>query len=176
MTFVVITVRQKTALIRLCGGRWVLIDSEDIPKVIEFRWNTTKGKNGVFYAIAYKKGRHFLMHRLLTGAVKQIDHKNRNGLDNRKGNLRPCTQSLNNAKQKRNRVGLSSPFKGVYWDRKRKRWCSHIYLKNKRYDLGGFKDPKLAARAYDRWARKLFGEFALTNEDMGLLPETSFYA
>ena len=114
------------------------------------------------------------MHRLILGCGpgEEVDHRNGNGLDNRRGNLRPATHALNQANVRR--VRAKSGFKGVSrWVRPSPRpWRAHITVKGRMKFLGAFATPEEAARAYDAAARELFGEFACTNEDLGLLPPT----
>jgi len=111
------------------------------------------------------------MHDLIMGTRpgEQIDHKSGDGLDNRRSNLRPTTNALNQAN--RRRVQSKSGFKGVSWDStKRERpWRAHITIDGRMKFLGAFATPEEAARSYDVAARALFGEFAATNEDLGLL-------
>lgn len=60
--------------------------------------------------------------------------------------------------------------KGVYWCTYSEKWVSQIMCNGKRYHVKSCDDPIDCARAYDRKAIELFGEdFALTNENMGLL-------
>ena len=91
-----------------------------------------------------------------------IDHINHNTLDNRKCNLRICTQSENSA-NKRFYSNKSSIYKGVSWYKNNKKWRSSIGYKRECYLLGYFNDEIEAAKAYDKKARELFGQYALTN-------------
>ena len=90
------------------------------------------------------------------------DHKNGNGLDNQKHNLRTCSQAQNNRNAKK-RENCSSKYKGVYWDKKNKKWRARIYLNKKEICLGRYKNEIDAAKAYDEKAKELFGEFAQPN-------------
>jgi hypothetical protein len=106
------------------------------------------------------------MHREILGfgpGDPPIDHRNHDGLDNRRQNLRPCTYGQNqvNSKPRNGRR-----FKGVYrhsphW--RKKRFQAHITVANKRISLGYFLTEREAARAYDIAARKHFGDFAKLN-------------
>lgn len=106
------------------------------------------------------------MHSVLAKAKGQhVDHRNGNGLDNRDGNLRPCTVGQN--LQNRN-CRPASGFKGVYkiyGDRFQARIC----VGAKHHYLGSFDDACDAARAYDAAAVRLHGEFAKTNLELGFL-------
>jgi len=104
------------------------------------------------------------MHRLIMNAPEGlvVDHIDRNGLNNRKCNLRLCTkaQNVQNSRPRRNR---SSKYKGVFWNKLNKKWSASIHKGDKRIYLGGFDDEIEAALAYDRKAAELFGEFAYLN-------------
>ena len=103
------------------------------------------------------------MHRFILNAPKgqYVDHRDRNGLNNQKRNLRFCTQSQNMMNLKSS-TGTSK-YKGVSWNIKYKRWQSHIRLNYKLKNLGSYNSEIEAALAYDHAARELFGEFARLN-------------
>lgn len=86
---------------------------------------------------------------------KEIDHINRNKLDNRVNNLRIATrheQIRNRGKQN----GTSSQYIGVYWHKKAKKWVASIRNEySKRKHIGSYNNEEDAARAYDRELRKL---------------------
>lgn len=105
------------------------------------------------------------MHRAILGAKKgeESDHRNCNGLDNRRANLRLCTTSQNQM-NRRKQDGCTSNFKGVFWDKERRKWLSRIHYKGKQIHLGRFYIEKDAAHAYNQAATKFFGEFARPNE------------
>lgn len=97
------------------------------------------------------------MHNWLTGWAR-VDHINRDGLDNRKGNLRPTTAVLNSA----NRGGWSKHgYKGVF-QQTNGRWAARAGDRGKHY-LGTYDTIEEAALAYDRAATGLYGESALLN-------------
>lgn len=96
-----------------------------------------------------------------------VDHEDGDTLNNAYTNLRMATHSQNG--QNRAKQGnTSSKFKGVSYDKYRKRWMTGIMLNKKQIYLGRFVDEVLAAEAYDRKALELFGEFALTNKMLKL--------
>jgi len=110
------------------------------------------------------------MHRLITNAKpgEIIDHINRNSLDNRKCNLRKCSNSQNQwntVKQKNNKSG----FKGVYWNKEKEKWQAQISFgkdavgKQVTFYLGRFDNVLEAAAAYDKKAKELHGKFARLN-------------
>jgi hypothetical protein len=102
------------------------------------------------------------MHRLLIPGTHEVDHKNGDGLDNRRStNLRPATHQQNNANRAKARG--SSRFKGVSWDRPSRRWYASIRGEGRSRNLGKFDSEVAAARAYNAAAVKFFGEYARLN-------------
>lgn len=158
---------------QLAAGRVALVDDADYDLVMQHRWNvheTSKGPGRCPtgpYAITgtYRNGRAgtMSMHALLTGYAR-TDHKNRNGLDNQRHNLRPATPSQNTANNP-GKQGRRSRFKGVSWQASRqspRKWRAQIKAGKFRH-LGYFTDEAEAARAYDAAAREAFGEYAYLN-------------
>lgn len=90
------------------------------------------------------------------------DHINGNGLDNRRKNIRICTQSQN-CQNRRIIYGTASKYKGVSWFRPTGKWRATIKNKRKSISLGYFEKEINAALMYDRKAKELFGEFANVN-------------
>lgn len=142
--------------IPLTQDKFTLIDSEDLEKVSHYKW---------FYGQGYAKTNSgkLLMHRLILDFPEgYIDHKNGNGLDNRKGNLRVCNQSKNIANQGICKTNTSG-YKGVSWQKNEKKWRSYIHVNQKYIHLGYYRNKKEAAKAYDEAALNYFGEFARMN-------------
>ncbi len=169
-------------IIPLTQGYVAVVDDDDYERINKYRWKAMKvGKNGIYiYAtrtkmlatvLGKRKSKEILMHREIVNAQDEqlVDHWDHNGLNNRRYNLRICTQTQNHGNALPR--GGSSRFKGVYWVAKRRLWQAQIGRSNAtegqstgRY-LGRYENEEDAALAYDRAAREYFGEFALTNFD-----------
>lgn len=153
--------------IQLPGGFTTLIDDEDEALVAGYRWRTLLLPK-LRYVHAWHGSQHLYMHRLILGAPKgkHVDHRNGDGLDNRRANLRLATPSQNHANGGPNvrKRGKSSRYKGVYWSKHRNTWAAGIHISGKSYFLGHHPTEEAAAAAYDRAAIKTWGEFAKTNE------------
>ena len=97
------------------------------------------------------------LHRLLCSGP-YVDHINGNTLDNRRENLRSCSQShnlLNSVKR-----NGSSKYKGVSWSKSRQRWCVYVCdLNGVKHNLGRFLDEETAHQVYEQAAELYHGEF-----------------
>ena len=91
-----------------------------------------------------------------------VDHRNNNGLDNRRDNLRLATSSQNNCNS-RKRKNTTSQFRGVCFCKAKGKWDANINLAGKRIWLGSFDSEIEAGKAYDEAAKKCHGEFARLN-------------
>lgn len=146
------------------GARWIaltkrkfaLVDATDFDLLAKFNWSYSCGA-----AVANVNGKMVLMHRLLLQVTGEVDHINRNRLDNRRGNLREATRSQNAAN--RDRQSNSGHFKGVRWRPERNRWQARLTVERNEKHLGYFTDEIEAACAYNAAAIKHFGEFARLN-------------
>jgi hypothetical protein len=150
--------------IQLTRDKVALIDEEDFELISEFQWRAQQNQDGRWYAKAWNPYPVFiLMHRLILGANdgEWVDHRDNNGLNNYKNNLRICTPSQNQAGK--GPQGNTSLFKGVHWETSRNKWKAVIMQDGKSYFLGRYDSEVEAARVYDETARELFGEFAYTN-------------
>jgi hypothetical protein len=106
------------------------------------------------------------LHRLImsAGLGEQIDHRDHNGLNCRRSNLRFCSTSQNNRNRRKMSRVTTSVFKGVCWAPSSRKWVAYIALNSKRNkNLGSFHWQLEAAMAYDRAALRLFGDYAFTN-------------
>jgi len=141
---------------------YAIVDDADYDKLKTYSWSRS-GRGDV---VAWDKGNNKLvkMHRLIMEAPPnvEVDHINRNPLDNRRDNLRYCNSSQNKCnrlKQHNNKSG----YKGVSWHKQRKKWTVRCGHHGKHHYIGLFDDKEDAARAYDAAARRLHGDFAQLN-------------
>jgi hypothetical protein len=154
------------------GGLVVTIDDADLPLVGTHKWHAIKSwshggtRHCGYYAArqVWRKGKGYTslyMHRLITGAQKGqiVDHADRNGLNNTRGNLRLCSHSQNLANAA-HRIGVSG-YRGVV--PAGSKWLAMIQVDKKTHRLGRFDCRIEAARVYDEAARKFYGPFARTN-------------
>lgn len=151
--------------IPLTQGKFAVVDDEDYEKVSCWNWYYVTGKGWkTGYAVRneYSDGgqRQIRMHRVILNVPEgvEVDHRDLDGLNNRKRNLRVATRAQNNTNQGL-RKDSKSGFKGVSWDQGGK-WRARI---RGLQQIGMFDSPIEAARAYDSTARAVFGEFARTN-------------
>lgn len=153
--------------IPLTRGRVALVDDLDFGELNEHKWYAMRHLSGTFYAkrsvpqVDGKRG-SVLMHRQILGAQpgEDVDHRNSDGLDNQRANIRRCTRTQNNANA-RKRPGTSSRFKGVC--KRGCKWEARINIAGKRWGLGRFDDEFDAALAYNVAALDEWHEFALLN-------------
>lgn len=153
----------QTMLVPLTRGKFALIDARDAELIGEYRWYAMRTKK-LWYAITSRSSYTpmVLMHRMIRDDIAgDIDHANRNGLDNRRENLRPATRSQNIA----NRAASAprSGFKGVRRSSPNGGWTSYIKVRGVHIHLGTFTTPEEAARVRDARAVIEFGEFAELN-------------
>jgi hypothetical protein len=155
----------KATAVRLAGGETALVDAGDLSLLEGHRWRTMRSRWTV-YASASSHGHTLLMHRVILGLTKGdgkcCDHINRNGLDNRRCNLRIATPTQNNANHEIHRAAKrNSRFKGVF--RSLDCWWAGLKSEGVLHYLGRYSDEVEAALAYDRAARHHFGAFARLN-------------
>ena len=104
------------------------------------------------------------MHREIMKAPKgvMVDHVDRDGLNNRKRNLRLCSRRENSYNRRGNSRG-SSQYKGVFWHKVCGKWEARITYNGNADYLGLYENERDAARAYDERAKELYGDFAYLN-------------
>lgn len=158
------------------GGKSILVDQADADFVMQHSWQVRQnpGRGRSWYVWRTLKGvgtksraTTVYLHRILLDAPKgmQVDHINGNPLDNRRANLRLCTNSQNHANMIKPRQGTrktpTSQFKGVvFW---KNGWQAQTSHRGKFIHIGRYKTEEEAARAYDARATEIWGEFARLN-------------
>lgn len=156
--------------IALTQGKYAIVDDADYEMLMQFKWFAHKATTAKsFYAIhsgAYNNGKQKAtkMHRLIMGVndpMVHIDHKDGNGLNNQRDNLRICTKA-DNLRNRPKYVGASK-YKGVCYKQSNKKWVAQISVNGKPTHLGYFNNQQDAAKAYNEAATKHHGEFALLN-------------
>lgn len=154
-----------TREVPLTKGKVALVDEGDYEKVAARKWQASY-YNGIWYArcSVYQFGAKYalFMHRVILDAPAgaEVDHKDGNGLNNRRSNLRLAT-----SRNQKCNVGIrkdnTSGYKGV--TRSGGKWKAYIKHSGKVAHLGMASTPEAAARIYDAKARELYGEFAWFN-------------
>ena len=152
---------------RVIKGHTVTVDAQDAHLLDEYPW-TINPTGYVVTPGSDENGRTItrLLHRLITNAPKhlQVDHRDGAPLNNTRANLRLCTCSQNHANRRKFKNGTSI-YKGVHLRKYSKipRWYTVIKDNGILRNLGSFTDEQEAARAYDREALRLYGDFARLN-------------
>ena len=136
-----------------------LVDADDYEQLSRIKWDALCG-----YVKGNDEGRQVFMHRMILTATAGmvVDHANGDTLDNRRCNLRVATQQENSRNHKKHQFGRN-PYKGVYSNNGGKTWFMSIFVNGKPIRVKGFRDPAIAAKAYDSAAKEHFGEFARLN-------------
>lgn len=153
--------------IRLTNGKYTLVDDEDFEYLNKWNWYADEIGNTTYVKRKQKiegKVLTFYMHRVIMNPRKGklVDHKNRNGLDNQKHNLRECNKGQNQINQ-RSQKNSSSKYLGVHWDKSRGKWSANCCKDYKHNHCGRFNSEIDAAKAYNKKALELHGEFANLN-------------
>lgn len=156
--------------IRLTQGKYAVIDAKDLDKISELKWCAVL-LSGRWYASSRvrwvngkRRQRIIFMHRLIADAPEgiDVDHRDGNGLNNRRKNLRFAT-TQQNAWNRGKAANNTSGHRGVCFSRKAGKWQAQIHVKNSTIWLGYFDSKIQAAHAFDNKIRELHGEFACPN-------------
>ncbi len=148
-------------LIPLGDGCYAYVDAIDYEWLSQWKWHLC----GSGYPSRWENRKRVFMHRLIMKCPRNmlVDHKDGNRANNCRCNLRLCTHA-ENACNRRKYSASDSKFKGVYWDRRKRKWFINCRYKGRNHRLGYFGDDEVAAaRAYDRVAVERIGDFAKLN-------------
>jgi len=170
-----VTFAEDTRAIPLTRGLVAIVDAADYDWLSAFKWHALACKGGQFYYASRrlrmgelgwieKTFTLVLMHRQILNAQRGtlVDHRDHNGLNNVRDNLRVATASQNGANTEYAR-GRTSGFYGVSWSAECSKWRSRICVDRSSIYLGVFASEREAALARDEAARRYFGDFARLN-------------
>lgn len=145
-----------------------LIDEEDLVLLKDYDFCYSQEKNRItsyVWAIHRVTKKKYRLHRLIMKATSKmkVDHINHNTLDNRKSNLRLCTENQNKWNRTKYKCNTSG-YKGVMKLKSNGKFIAAIMCNNKRYHLGTFNTAEEAALEYNKAAILLHNKFACINK------------
>jgi hypothetical protein len=142
------------------GKYFAHIDDSDYSLISQFNWSVSI-QGAIAYATTTINGKTVSMHKMLMGGIPnmQIDHKDGNGLNNIKDNLRFASKAENQYNSYN-----STKTKGVSYSKTKRLWRAYINKNRKQIFIGYYKNQKDALMAYNKKAQELFGDFARLNE------------
>jgi hypothetical protein len=146
---------------------FAIVDDADFEHLNQWKWHAERHKKTIYARRCNAKSespRRLSMHREVLGAPVGIgiDHKDGNGLNNQRSNLRPATDAENNRNRAIQRNNTSG-YVGVVWHKGHNRWRAKIKVDGKNIHITENADIMKAVRARDTAAIKYFGEFAKLN-------------
>jgi hypothetical protein len=150
-----IRIEGNIAYVPLTQGYEAIIDASDAPLVSDVNWCACHDSGHV-----YAMGNRQRMHRVIMAAPPgvEVDHIDRNGLNNTRTNLRLATKA-ENARNRGAKRGTVSGYKGVYWNKERRMWYATICVDGRQVFLGRHDTAEEAHAAYCEASDRLHGEF-----------------
>lgn len=155
--------------ITITRGLVALVDDEDYERLSSLNWQAQRASHG-WYAkrhvrCAGKWPACQFMHRMIMMPARGmvVDHIDGNGLNNQRSNLRVCTHKQNSANRNKRKAINTSPYVGVHFCNRSRKWVASITVNYKKKHVGYFRTMDEAAAAYDKASAELRGEFATLN-------------
>jgi hypothetical protein len=149
-----------------------MVDDQDFEALLNYRWHHRKNGNTMYATTRFFVGEKIIdidMHRAIMGILDPkilIDHKDGNGLNNQRSNLRKCNRSQNASNRHHPKTGklCTSSYFGVCFMPSMRKWRAYITKDRKQISLGLHNKEEDAAKAYNQGAKKYHGEFAKLNK------------
>ena len=159
-----IRIEGQVAYVPLTQGYEAIIDADDVPLVSGFNWYALRKRNAIYVGRKQRNSNNqqdtVYLHRIIAdvpvGFV--VDHKDTDGLNNRRCNLRIATHQENMRNQKMSQKNTSG-YKGVSWHKASRMWQAQIKTDGRVIPLGRFFDPEAAHAAYQVASVKYHGQF-----------------
>lgn len=148
--------------IPLTKNKFALIDDEDFALINKYKWCFAK----VGYAVSRIDNKITYMHKLIINDESEIDHGDGNKLNNQRCNLRKCSRQSNVRNTTKRKGDYTSLFKGVHFDKRRKKWKAEITINYKNIYIGRYSSEQEARNAYLKMASIHFGEFIHNQEKL----------
>lgn len=148
-----------------------IIDAADVPLVMGFNWcaqvapHTVYALRNGWESLGEPKAPVIFLHRVICPAPSGMltDHRDGDGLNNRRDNLR-CATKAENGRNSRKKKNNTSGFKGVHLHKQSGRWQARISIGNPtQRSLGMFDTPEEAHEAYVKASAEMHGEFGRIN-------------
>ena len=157
--------------IKLTQGKFALVSDIDYTYLNQWKWYAHKDHNTYYAVRCVRDGLKFTtiqMHKVILIRIghkyfKGTDHKDRDGLNNQRRNLRPATHTQNGQNRTIKQTNNTSGYRGVNWSKSNVAWQTRIQFNGRRIHVGYFTNKIEAAKEYNRVAEKYFGKFARLN-------------
>lgn len=150
----------------LTRGRIATVEDQDFPELSLHKWHAIRSRCGNYYGARTtgpKASQQLIYLHCEIMGFKGVDHKDGDGLNCLRGNLRAATPRQNQQARCRKRVGKTSKYRGVSWCITHSKWVACIRINGKSKTIGRYLKEDEAARAYDGEARSAFGTFSQLN-------------
>jgi hypothetical protein len=149
-------------LIPLTQGQHAKVDPSDFDWLNQWKWRAQWNRcTRSFYAVRSELRKQVAMHRAIMDNPSgfQVDHRDRDTLNNVRRNLRKATRQQNAWNSPKRTGGATSKLKGVHWHKHNKAWFATISIGGKLKHLGQFQTEEEAREVYNKKATELHGDF-----------------